>query len=192
MRRAVDTSRPNGHMGLAATAEATALVESLGSHNWATLVPLSPMGAGYAETRHNTFTSLPPSPQPVNFLRLNMGPDGGIARLRVYGTVCPKSPLPASFDLAAVEYGGLAVAWSNRHYGHPRNLLAPGRGSCMGDGWETARQPNRPPVYVKGEDGLIVLPGFDWSIIKLGIGFIVCSLRFIPIRCDWPSVEAHC
>jgi len=44
----------------------------------------------------------------------------------------------------------------------------PGRGSCMGDGWETARQPKRPPVYTKGDDGLLVLPGSDWAVIQLG------------------------
>ena len=43
-------------------------------------------------------------------------------------------------DLAAMENGGTAVGWSNMHYGHPRNLIAPGRADNMGDGWETARR----------------------------------------------------
>jgi allantoicase len=105
-----------------------------------------------------------------------MGPDGGIARIRVYGTIVPdinalRTKYASSgelLDLAAVEVGGVAVACSNKHYGHPRNLIVPGRGNCMADGWETARQPNRPPVYVRQEDGLMHLPGCDWSIIKLG------------------------
>ena len=67
-----------------------------------------------------------------------------------------------------MELGGQALAWSNRHYGHPRNLIAPGRGNCMGDGWETARQPARPAVYEKGADGLMVLPGYDWALLRLG------------------------
>ena len=36
--------------------------------------------------------------------------------------------------------GGLAVACSDKHYGHPRNLIAPGRAINMGGGWETARR----------------------------------------------------
>ncbi len=39
----------------------------------------------------------------------------------------------------------------------------------MGDGWETARQPKRPPVYTRGADGLMVLPGCDWSVLQLGV-----------------------
>jgi allantoicase len=97
--------------------------------------------------------------------------------------------------LAAVQYGGQAVSWSNRHYGHPRNLIVPGRGACMGDGWETARQPNRPAVYQKGPDGLMVLPGFDWALLKLGwfmftrtfrvyIYYTVCNkLPFVYVIC---------
>ena len=50
-------------------------------------------------------------------------------------------PFDRTIDLASIEIGGIAVMWSNKHYGHPRNLIAPGRGNCMGDGWETARQP---------------------------------------------------
>jgi allantoicase len=100
-----------------------------------------------------------------------MGPDGGIARIRVHGEVVVRTdrlPRNADLDLAAVEVGGLALACSNKHYGHPRNLIVPGRGNCMGDGWETARQPLRPPVYEKGSDGLMVLPGFEWALLQLG------------------------
>ena len=43
-------------------------------------------------------------------------------------------------DLAAMENGGAVVGWSNMHYGHPRNLIAPGTAINMGDGWETARR----------------------------------------------------
>ncbi len=113
-------------------------------------------------------------------MRVNMGPDGGIARIRVYGevTLSPeKIPFDRDIDLACVEYGGLALACSNKHYGHPRNLVAPGRGTCMGDGWETARQPKRPAVYERGPDGLMVLPGCDWSIIKLGVPGIASMIE---------------
>ena len=122
---------------------------------------------------------------------MNMGPDGGIARCRVYGevtvsldavkyslanlhehTVFNTTLYDApthSVDLLAVQMGGIALACSNKHYGHPRNLMNPGRGTCMGDGWETARQPKRPAFYRQDADGLMLLPGCDWCILKLGV-----------------------
>lgn len=181
-----------GRMGLNASDEEFSAVRSFQSENWNVLVPLTPLGAGYEETRKTTFTI----PVPLNgegevysHIRVNMGPDGGIARIRVYGeVVVPDSAFaapatstsvagPVPVDLLAVQHGGQAISWSNKHYGHPRNLVAPGRGTCMGDGWETARQPKRPAVYQKGPDGLMVLPGYDWALLKLGVKGMVSALE---------------
>ena len=96
------------------------------------------------------------SKQVFSHLRLNIYPDGGIARLRVYGQVhCDWSQRDsnATYDLLALENGGRAVAWNDAHFGHPRNLVGPGRGVNMGDGWETARRR---------------VPGNDWCILQLG------------------------
>lgn len=97
-------------------------------------------------------------------LRLKMFPDGGIARLRVYGKVVPP-PLPASAagsgterpleDLASALNGGVAVECSDQHFGTKSNLVLPGRGKDMGDGWETARSRS--------------IGHTDWAIIKLGL-----------------------
>jgi allantoicase len=56
-------------------------------------------------------------------------------------------------ELSARDYGGLALESSDEHYGSIHNLLKPGRGSDMGDGWETRRRRE---------------PGYDWVILKLG------------------------
>ena len=56
-------------------------------------------------------------------------------------------------NLAAVENGATAIAWNDAHYGHPANMLAPGRAPVMEDGWETARRRR---------------PGNDWCVLKLG------------------------
>jgi len=86
-------------------------------------------------------------------VRLHIYPDGGIARLRVYGQVqADFSGIEGYVDLAAVENGGRAIACSDEHYGSMHNLNVPGRGVNMGDGWETARR--------RG-------PGNDWVIIAL-------------------------
>lgn len=87
-------------------------------------------------------------------VRLHIYPDGGIARLRIYGEVRPDfSDVNGYVDLAAVENGGRAIGCSDEHYGSMHNLSAPGRGINMGDGWETARR--------RG-------PGNDWVILALG------------------------
>ena len=70
-------------------------------------------------------------------------------------------------------------------------------GNCMGDGWETARQPKRPPVYKKDASGLLELPGFEWSVIRLGVQGIVDSIEVDThfYRGNYPEscmIEALC
>ncbi|MDH3350519.1 MAG: allantoicase, partial [Gammaproteobacteria bacterium] len=87
-------------------------------------------------------------------LRLNIYPDGGIARLRVFGEVRPDfTAVDGLIDLLALANGGRAIACSDEHYGSMHNLNIAGRGVNMGDGWETARR--------RG-------PGNDWVILALG------------------------
>ena len=98
-----------------------------------------------------------PSPSGrVTHVRLHQYPDGGVARLRVYGEVLPEPRTfwrPGSLDLGAVENGGTIAAVSDQFFGPPSNLLLPGRGVNMGDGWETKRRRT---------------PGSDWCVVKLG------------------------
>lgn len=99
--------------------------------------------------------------QRYTHVRLNMYPDGGIARFRLFGHAVPVFPADpnAVFDLAAAQNGGVAVACSDQHFGTKDNLLLPGRGKDMGDGWETKRSRGRGHV--------------DWAIVKLGApGFV--------------------
>ncbi len=118
--------------------------------DWREVVPRGPL-LGDA---HNVLEI--GEPVAATHLRLHIYPDGGIARLRVYGDVdvdwerYSEDDRP---DLASVLLGARAVAWSDAHYGSPSRMLAPGRGKNMGDGWETARR--------RG-------PGNDWAVIRLG------------------------
>ena len=89
-------------------------------------------------------------------LRLRIFPDGGVARLRVYGDVVAdwdRLRQRGDVDLAAVEHGGLVVACSDMFFGSRHNLIMPGDATHMGDGWETKRR--------RG-------PGHDWTIVRLG------------------------
>jgi allantoicase len=91
----------------------------------------------------------------ITHLRLNIFPDGGVARLRAYGEVVPPDSIFTDIretDLAAMANGGYVVECSDMHYGHRQNLILPGRSTHMGDGWETKRR--------RG-------PGNDWTIIRL-------------------------
>jgi allantoicase len=89
-------------------------------------------------------------------VRLHIYPDGGVARLRVYGQIrrdWSKADRNVLVDLAAMENGSRVIACNDRHYGSPENLTAPGRATDMGDGWETRRRRE---------------PGEDWAILALG------------------------
>lgn len=89
----------------------------------------------------------------VTHLRFHIYPDGGVARLRVYGEVSVDwTKKKGLVDLAAMENGGRALLASDEHFGAKNNLLLPGRAPNMGEGWESRRR--------RG-------PGHDWVIIRL-------------------------
>lgn len=87
-----------------------------------------------------------------------MHPDGGIGRFRAYGKVLPPAPSNsvAAEDLAHVLSGSSVVGESDQHFGRGGNLILPGRGKDMGDGWETKRSRGR---LGSGKG--------DWVVIKL-------------------------
>jgi len=89
-------------------------------------------------------------------LRLNIYPDGGVARLRIYGEARPdwsKIDHGHLIDLAAIVNGGRLVSCSDQFYGSPANMLYPGIGANMGEGWETRRRRE---------------PGNEWAVFTIG------------------------
>jgi allantoicase len=127
---------------------------------WTEVLQKTPLKGG----SHNQFPIR--SLRPWTHLRLNIYPDGGVARLRVYGDIVPDWERVAVgsklVDLAAVENGGRAVSQSDMYFGRATNMLMPGRAKNMGDGWETKRR--------RG-------PGHDWCVIKLGAAGIIEKLE---------------
>ena len=116
----------------------------LAEAGWTTLVPRSPV-AGDAR---NEFEVEPG--QRATHVRLTMFPDGGVARLRVYGEPVPDPRLlPATIDLAALENGAVVTGCSNMFYSSPANLLLPGQARVMGDGWETSRRRDQANDWVE-------------------------------------------
>ena len=92
-------------------------------------------------------------------LRLNIYPDGGIARIKVYGigeANWDNFVDDELIDLAAAENGGCSVGCSDMFFSSKDNLIMPGRGINMGDGWETKRRRG----HEKDK-------GYDWNMVKL-------------------------
>ncbi|GAA5823941.1 hypothetical protein JCM3770_004140 [Rhodotorula araucariae] len=122
---------------------------------WTPLLPITALGPAQ---RH--LFLLPQTSAPVNHLKLTMHPDGGLGRFRAYGRVipapAPTHPTGEAVDLAYVLNGGTVTGESDQHFGRGGNLILPGRGVDMGDGWETKRSRGRLGTG-KG----------DWVVVKL-------------------------
>jgi len=104
---------------------------------WVELVARAEVGPGCA----NLFSV--DSDQVWTHVRLNMYPDGGIARLNVYGEVVPDNDLFMQgelIDLAYIKNGARPLVCSDMFFSHMENMIMPGRGINMGDGWETKRR----------------------------------------------------
>ena len=119
-------------------------------------------------------------------VRLKIYPDGGVARLRVYGEgeVNRDNFVDGELlDLASVMNGGRGLTCSDMFYSSPSNLLMPEKGANMGDGWETRRRRD---------------DSNDWCVIRLGVPgcirkVIVDTAHFKGNFPDSFSLEAtHC
>ena len=85
-------------------------------------------------------------------VKLNIFPDGGVARIRIYGDMKINKKFGKKIiNLTSVLNGATPIACNNEHFGRAENILAPGMGKNMGDGWETKRS--------RGKN-------FDWLILK--------------------------
>ena len=86
-------------------------------------------------------------------IKLNIFPDGGVARLRLYGNISKENNNfgNKTINLASLLNGASVIACNNEHFGKAENILAPGKAKNMGDGWETRRRRDK---------------GFDWLILN--------------------------
>ena len=120
------------------------------SITWTEILPKSPLQPGsqnFYEISDKTI---------YTHLKLHIYPDGGVARLKVYGEVFRDwSTVDASetVNLGAATNGAKAILCNDMFFSHMDNLIMPGRGINMGDGWETKR--NRKPGNM------------DWVIVRL-------------------------
>lgn len=125
-------------------------MDTLNAATWTELLPKSPLDPG---SQH--FFEIN-NAERWTHVKLHIYPDGGVARLRVYGEPFvdwDSLSADAVVDLAAAENGARSVACNDMFFSHMGNLIMPGRGVNMGDGWETKR--NRTPNNI------------DWVVVRL-------------------------
>ena len=150
----VDTAFFRGNFPESCSLEAVSLpgapsLAALQEAQWEEILPVSILQGHH----RNVFAIT--DPRRFTHLRLHIHPDGGVARLRVYGEALMSPDAVRGgdvLDLAAVEHGGRGLGCSDAFFGAVSNMLMPGRGVNMGDGWETRRR--------RG-------PGHDWAVVKL-------------------------
>jgi allantoicase len=160
---------------------------------WRELLPQMPV----RPDAQNLFAAM--AGAPVTHVRLNIFPDGGVARFRVFGQVAPTWATPAldgpsrshvvagSVDLGAVANGALALACSDAFFGPMNNLLLPGRADDMGGGWETRRK----RVAQHGTP-------HDWILIRLAARGTIDTIEVdtnhfkgnYPDRCALHGIDA--
>ncbi|MFT6226084.1 MAG: allantoicase [Paracoccaceae bacterium] len=141
----VDTAHFTGNYPPACRIEAARCDGIPSEGDWVEVLPLSPLGA----SAHHLFACAVDGVW--THVRLHIHPDGGVARLRVYGQP-DLGATAGEVELSAALNGGRVLGYSDAHYGDVWRLLAPGRGVNMGDGWETRRRRE---------------PGADWIVIAL-------------------------
>ena len=95
------------------------------------------------------------SSKKLTHIRLNIFPDGGIARIKLYGNIdlsLKKLSNKNKIDLVSILNGAYVIACSDEHFGNANNIILPGKSKNMGNGWETRRRRGK---------------GNDWLIIKI-------------------------
>ncbi len=99
----------------------------------------------------------------VTHLKVDIFPDGGIARFKAFGEICFDEKLykEENINVISMRNGARDVYTNNEFYGALKNILKDEDALNMGDGWETRRRRE---------------PGFDWGIIELAKPAIIDNI----------------
>ncbi len=144
----VDTSHFNGNQPSMISLEGCySKSKNIKDLKWKTLI-------GKKKTKANSHHMFKSSSKSIfTHIKLNIFPDGGVARLRLYGSISKENNKfgNKTINLASLLNGASVIACNNEHFGKAENILAPGKAKNMGDGWETRRRRDK---------------GFDWLILN--------------------------
>ena len=143
----VDTSHFNGNQPAMVSIEGSySKSDKLNQFRWQPLLSKKKTKAN----SHHYFTIK--NNKVFTHIKFNIFPDGGVARLRLYGSISKSNKLKnKKINLASLLDGSSVIACNNEHFGKAENILAPGKAKNMGDGWETRRRRGK---------------GFDWLILN--------------------------
>jgi allantoicase len=143
----VDTSHFNGNQPAMISIEGTnSISNKINQFKWKPLLSKKKTKAN----SHHLFTTN--SKKIFTHIKFNIFPDGGVARLRLFGSIAKSNKLKnKKTNLASLLDGASVIACNNEHFGKAENILAPGKAKNMGDGWETRRRRDK---------------GFDWLILN--------------------------
>ncbi|WP_419769379.1 MAG: allantoicase [Candidatus Marinarcus sp.] len=132
-------------------------LEEIDSVEWIDLLTQSDLKG---HTKHD-FNSL--SQTELTHLRVDIYPDGGIARFKAFGEICFDEKLyeQENINVASMRNAARAVYTNNEFFGPLKNILKDEEAVNMGDGWETRRRRE---------------PGFDWGIIELAKPAIIDNI----------------
>jgi allantoicase len=144
----VDTSHFNGNQPSMISLEGcNSKLKNIKNFNWKTLI-------NKKRTKANSHHLFNVSSKSIfTHIKLNIFPDGGVARLRLYGNISKENNNFGikTINLASLLNGASVIACNNEHFGKAENILAPGKAKNMGDGWETRRRRDK---------------GYDWLILN--------------------------
>ena len=168
----IDTSYFNGNQ------PATVSLEGANSNSNNTKLlkwqPLLPRKKTKANIHHYFSTN---NKKVFTHIKFNIFPDGGVARLRLFGVIAKTKKLKNKItNLASLLDGASVVACNNEHFGKAENILAPGKAKNMGDGWETRRRRGK---------------GYDWLILNSLDGCMINKIEISThhFKGNFPS---HC
>ena len=129
----VDTAHFNGnHPSMISVEACNSKSNNLKNFKWKSLVNKKKVKAN---SQHIFKTS---SKLVFTHIKLNIFPDGGVARLRLYGSISKKNNKfrKKIINIASLLDGASVIACNKEHFGKAENIIAPGREQNMGDEWK--------------------------------------------------------
>ena len=176
----VDTSHFNGNQpGMISIEGANSNSNKINQFKWMSILPKKKTKAN----SHHFFSIN--NKKIFTHIKFNIFPDGGVARLRLYGSIAKSNKFRnKKINLASLLDGASVIACNNEHFGKAENILAPGKAKNMGDGWETRRRRD------KGNDWLILNSIDGTSIDKIEISTHHFKGNF-PSHCSLQAIYSN-
>lgn len=133
------------------------IINNMNDFEWKWLVKQTDLGP------HNQFSFESIFQQSVTHLKVDIYPDGGIARFKAFGFISFDNQLFEADNINVISRrtGARAIYANNEFFGEIKNILKINEAVNMGDGWETRRRRE---------------PGYDWGIIELANPAIIDNM----------------